>query len=241
MRISLVVVAAAALLATAVTTAAPAAAATGPLNWNGATWCPTYPYPAWNGCNAIQSPTHYSVTFDPAQVTLANDEWTLAMNQAATSSGSVTTQSQTTYPLGSSWAEQINVPCNSSGQIENWPAFWTVSANGISRQADGEIDVFEGLNGRATWTVHYLNAAGKAAQIYGMPAGDWCGTHTYAATWTADEITVTWDGTQVGQVTPAEMGVPMFTDSQVLINDYAAGSYGGPVVGGVSMIVGQPS
>ena len=52
-------------------------------------------------------------------------------------------------------------------------------------------------------------------------------------------MTITWDGVLVGEVTPAQMGVPMFVDNQVLINDYGAGSYGGPVVGGVSMIVGQ--
>lgn len=229
----------AALFATAVVTAAPAAAATGPLNWNGATWCPTYPYPAWNGCNAIQRPSSYSVSFDPARVALDGDAWTLSMNQAATSSGSVTTQNQTAFPLGLTWAEQITVPCDSSGKIENWPAFWTVSANGVSQPADGEIDIFEGLNGRATWSVHYRNAAGQLARIYGTPAGNWCGTHVYAATWTAAMVTITWDGVLVGEVTPAQMGVPMFVDNQVLINDYGAGSYGGPVVGGVSMIVGQ--
>jgi Glycosyl hydrolases family 16 len=239
MRIQLVCLAAAVLLAAGVITATPAAAATGPLNWNGATWCPTYPYPTWNGCNAIQRPSSYTVSLDPAQVTLAGNTWTLAMNQAATSSGSVTTQNQTTFPVGSSWAEQITVPCDSSGKIENWPAFWTVSANGVRQPADGEIDIFEGLSGRATWSVHYRNAAGQMARIYGTPAGNWCGTHVYAATWTAAMITIMWDGVLVGEVTPVQMGVPMFTDNQVLVNDYAAGSYGGPVVGGVSMIVGQ--
>lgn len=238
MRILLAPLAAAALLATAVITAVFAAVATGPLAWNGATWCPSYH--TWNGCNMIQSPAQYNVSFDPAQVTLANNQFTLAMNPAGTSSGAVNTQDNTTYPLGSSWAEMITLPCNSAGQIENWPAFWTDGTVG-TWPGNGEIDILEGERGHATWTVHYVNAQGQPAEIGGTPAGDWCGTHVYAATWTAAAVTVWWDGVQVGQVTAAQMGVPMFTDNQNLINDYGAGSDGGPVVGGVSMIVGQAS
>lgn len=160
---------------------------------------------------------------------------TLAMNDDETYSGAITTQSQETYSLGASWSEQITLPCTDTGQIENWPAFWATAT-----PAPGEIDILEGLHGYATWNVHYVNAQGDAASIQGKPPGNWCGTHTYTATWTSEAVTFTWDGRQVGQVTPAEMGVPMFTSPEQKINDYAQGTYGGPSAGGVAMVVAVP-
>jgi hypothetical protein len=216
---------------------APAAAATGPVAWNGATWCPSYH--TWSGCNTVQNPAQFTSSFDPAQVTADTTGFTLAMNAAGTVSGAVNTQAHTTYPVGSSWSEKITLPCDSQGRVENWPAFWTDGTSG-TWPGNGEIDILEGLGGHATWTVHYVNAAGQHAQSGGTPAGNWCGTHTYSAAWTTTAVTVTWDGAQVGQVTAAQMGVPMFSDNQNLINDYGAGTPGGPVTGGVSMIVAQP-
>lgn len=212
-------------------------AATGPVAWDGAVWCPSYH--TWSGCSTVQSPGQYTVSFDPAQVTAHAAGFTLTMNEAVTSSGAVNTQDHTTYPIGSVFAQTITLPCDSSGRIENWPAFWTDGTSG-TWPGNGEIDILEGQHGHATWTVHYVNAAGQNAQISGTPPGDWCGTHDYAATWTARAITFTWDGSQVGQATAAQMGVPMFTDNQNVIDDYGQGPYGGPSAGGVSMVIGAP-
>jgi hypothetical protein len=228
-RVLAVIAAAAALAAFA----GPARAAAGPFTWDGATWCPSYW--TWNGCTADVLPKGYSTTFDPAQVTAGADV-TLAIDPAAARGAAIDTQGNTTWPIGSSWAQVITLPCDSSGRILNWPAFWTTHSSG-SWPANGEIDIMEGLGGRASATVHYLNAQGVPSAITIYPPGDWCGTHEYAATWTASAVTFTWDGTQAGQVTAAQMGVPMFTDPQYLTDDYGAGKWGGPVQGGVSMTV----
>jgi hypothetical protein len=215
---------------------AASASVTAPFAWGGVTWCPSYH--TYNGCNTVQSPPQYTVSFDPAQVSDSGlpASVNLTMNAAATASGAFNTWGNKTWTPSATWTEAINVPCNSAGKIENWPAFWTVGTVG-SWPADGEIDIFEGLQGNATWTVHYLNAQGWSAAITATVPGNWCGTHTYSATWTTSAITFTWAGRQVGQVTAAQMGVPMFTDPQYAINDYGAGIYGGPTTGGAVMQV----
>src|ERR1700736_1404749 len=91
----------AAVLLPAVLAAAPAAAATGPVTWNGATWCPSYH--TWNGCNTVQNPAQFTSSFAPAQVTADATGFTLTMNAAGTVSGAVNTQTHTTWPIGSSW------------------------------------------------------------------------------------------------------------------------------------------
>lgn len=211
-----------------------AAPVSGPVTWDDATWCPSYH--TWSGCLTVQAPSQYSVSFDPAQVSFDGNGFTLTMNPDATVSGAVNTQENTTYPLGTTFAQEITLPCDDEGRILNWPAFWTDGTSG-HWPASGEIDILEGAHGRATWGIHYVNGLGQPAQQVGAPPGDWCGTHDYAATWTADAVTFIWDGAQVGQVTAKQMEGPMFTDNQNAIDDYAAGWYGGPVTGGAAMVI----
>jgi beta-glucanase (GH16 family) len=134
-------------------------------------------------------------------------------------------------------SEQIDLPCNSSGQVENWPAFWLVTTG--SWPAGGEIDVMEGLKGSAAWHYHYVNSSGKPSAVGGYVSGfKGCGTHTYAVSWTTSAITFYYDGKQAGRVTPTEIGVPIASGPMYVANDYAASStYGGPTVGNVSMEV----
>ena len=204
----------------------------GPFTWDGATWCPAFQ--TWYGCTGAVTPHYYTAEFAPGQVSADGPDLDLSMNAAATESGSAT--SQDTSPIGSVLSEQITLPCNAAGQIENWPAFWADHTVG-AWPLNGEIDIMEGLGGRASASVHYQDAAGAAKVITIYPPGDWCGTHLYSATRDSTAVTFTWDGQQVGQVTTAEMGVPMFTDPLRVINDYGAGKWGGPVAGGVSMII----
>lgn len=209
-----------------------------PFTWQGETWCPTYR--AANGCNNVQqSGSNSSVPFYPAQVTRTGgpDSILLKMNAAATETGAFNTQTYETFSAPATISEQINLPCNVGGQIENWPAFWLVTTG--SWPAGGEVDVMEGLHGYAAWHYHYLNSSGVSSQVGGAVSGfSGCGTHTYQVNWTTSAITFYYDGTQVGQVTSAEIGVPLASGPMYVINDYAASpTYGGPTTGNVNMQV----
>jgi hypothetical protein len=223
------------VLATSVP-AACAWAAAAPLTWQNEVWCPSYH--EYNGCDTEQSPSQYTVPFDPSQVTESGSpaSVSLNMNSTATVSGAFNTYGNETWTPPVTFTEKLSVPCNSAGKIENWPAFWAVGTVG-SWPADGEIDIFEGLSGNATWTYHYVNAHWQDDQVGSTVAGNWCGTHTYSAHWTSSSITINWDGKQVGQVTSSEIGVPVATDPMYVINDYGAGSYGGPTTPSVTMKV----
>jgi Glycosyl hydrolases family 16 len=211
-------------------------AVSAPFTWQGDTWCPTYR--GGNGCdNVQQNGTNSSVPFYPSQVTNTGspNQIMLRMNSAATETGAFDTQTYETWRAPTTLSEQINLPCNSAGQIDNWPAFWLVTAG--SWPAGGEIDVMEGLHGSAAWHYHYLNSSGVDSSVGGAVSGfRGCGTHTYGVNWTTSAITFYYDGIQVGRVTAAEIGVPLASGPMYVVNDYAASStYGGPTTGNVGM------
>ena len=97
------------------------------------------------------------------------DSILLKMNAAATETGAFNTQTYETFSAPATISEQINLPCNVCGQIENWPAFWLVTTG--SWPAGGEIDVMEGLHGYAAWHYHYLNSSGASSQVGGAVSG----------------------------------------------------------------------
>jgi len=68
-----------------------------PFSYGGVTWCQSYH--AYNGCNNVQSPSQYTVSFDPAQDSLNGSAVWLAMNSAATRSGAVNTWGNQTWRL----------------------------------------------------------------------------------------------------------------------------------------------
>jgi hypothetical protein len=230
--------AAPAVAVTPVAQAFPASAsgtpASAPFSWQNQQWCPSYH--SYNGCDSIQNPSQYSVSFSPAQVSESSRSGVqLTMNRSATSSGAINTWGKETFNSPATFAATITLQCNSHGQILNWPAFWTVGTVG-SWPADGEIDILEGQGGHATWSYHYVDASGNNAVQTGTPSGNWCGTHAYSASWQGSSITFTWDGRQVGQVTSNEIGVPIVSDQMYVIFDYGASpTYGGPTAAGASM------
>jgi hypothetical protein len=236
-----VALSAAAAVGVMVGSALPASADTvvgAPFTWSGKTWCPTFR--AGNGCdNVQQSGSQSDVPFYPSQVSESDDQSTISlnMNSDATESGAFNTQTYETFSAPATISEQLTLPCDANGNIENWPAFWLVTTG--TWPQGGEIDIAEGLHGQVAWHYHYLNAAGVNSQWGAYPTGfSGCGTHTYEVIWNSSALTFIYDGVQVGQVTSAQIGVPIATGPMYLINDYAASSlYGGPTTGGVSMQV----
>jgi Glycosyl hydrolases family 16 len=232
-------VAAAAVLTASVMTA-PALADTAvpaPFSWQGLTWCPTYR--GGNGCDNVQSDRNSSSAFYPSQVTMGSGQIRLNMNASATQTGAFNTQTHESWSAPAILSETITLPCDSSGQIENWPAFWLVTPG--AWPAGGEIDVVEGLHGAAAWHYHYLNASGQSSSAGGAVSGfSGCGTHTYDVSWMSSALTFYYDGVQVGQVTPAQIGVPIATGPMYVINDYMSSStIGGPTTGGTTMQIGS--
>ncbi len=82
----------------------------------------------------------------------------------------------------------------------NWPAFWL---NGTNWRTDGEIDVFECLNGNdGAW--HYHHGTGKKYSNGGYPRA-WrddmpgsSGWHTFGVDWAPGSATFYYDGKKVG-------------------------------------------
>jgi beta-glucanase (GH16 family) len=91
-----------------------------------------------------------------------------------------------------------------SGSIQNWPAFWTDGTG--AHPKTGEMDVVEGLAGRACYHFHYSGGEPGGCASGANPAG-W---HTYAADWRAGVVTYFYDGVQVGRITQGITGSPMF-------------------------------
>lgn len=113
----------------------------------------------------------------------------------------------------------------SGTQIADWPAFWT---NGQNWPTDGEMDIFEGLSGRACY--HFHSDAGGPGRC---ASGDFTGWHTYGAEWTSDAVTFYYDGKQVGQITSGITSKPMF----LILNYGISEEHGGPLVTPADMMV----
>lgn len=199
--------------------AMPAGAITGPFTWSGHTWCPTG-YPGTLAyCNAVQSPGHTISVVTPWQTGVSGKTLELhAVKKPYTLNGTtypwqhgmVTSEPNETYRPG--WVgARIYLPCDASGLIENWPAFWGSSAT-RPWPSGGEIDVLEGLRGYAAWHYHYLGSDGKPAQIGGRVPGDWCGWHKYTVYRGGDYLTFRYDGKEVGHITSADIGQPVSQD-----------------------------
>lgn len=98
--------------------------------------------------------------------------------------------------------------------IANWPTLWL---DGQQWPQDGEINVLEGLGGRASACYHYGTAAdwhdGNGVEL---PGADWAaGWHTYAARWEPGRITFYYDGKLVWSTTEGVVHTPMY----VIIDD----------------------
>ncbi len=195
--------------------------------------------PNWFGTQdaAVTKPvnTQEQGCYDPAQVSVALGVLRLSAvkrscraNNGITypyASGIVTTKDHFTFRYGYMEARLWTPP--GSGPIQNWPAFW---ANGTGQHPlTGEIDVVEGLAGRACWHFHYKS---------GEPGGcvnksNVAGWHTYAAEWRQGVVTYFYDGEQVGRVTQGVTSTPMY----VVLNLGVSSTVSGPVTLPAEMLV----
>jgi beta-glucanase (GH16 family) len=147
---------------------------------------------------------------DPAQVSVANGALNLtAVAKEETcggvtepyASGLVKTHGLFSFTYGYMEA-RIWLP--GSGSIADWPAFWAV---GQKPRTGGEIDVVEGLGGRAVAVFH--NSAGSHGRLSGVGTftGGW---HTFAANWEPGSITYYYNGIKIGSVTSGVTSAPMY-------------------------------
>ena len=121
--------------------------------------------------------------FDPANVTVSGGALNLSLIRQPHSCGGrvrpysggmVNTDGKFQFTYGLLQA-RIWLP-GRGGQISNWPAFWT---DGQNWPRDGEIDVLEGLGGKACW--HFINRAAVRGNCVAGTFYD--GWHTFGADW----------------------------------------------------------
>jgi hypothetical protein len=147
-------------------------------------------------------------------------------------SGMVNTYGKYSFKYGAAEA-QIYCPAAIPGVLANWPAFWLdtidVWPNG------GEIDIFEGLDGRAYFYIHYSPTNdGNDSPLGQAVAGSFTGWHIYGMKWTPGAVAYYYDGLPVGTL-HYDTGAAL-TDMMVILN-YAVGGWGGPCVIPATMFV----
>jgi beta-glucanase (GH16 family) len=170
--------------------------------------------------------------YDPAQVTLAAGSLDLTLihkpetcggRTRPYASGMVNTRGKFFFSYGF-LAARIWLP--GGGRIVNWPAFWAVGQNWPT---DGEIDVLEGLKGKACW--HFINQAQVRGNCTrGQFAGGW---HTYGADWEPGSITYYYDGHAMGRIRSGITSAPMY----IILNNATEPRIGGHVQAPATMRV----
>jgi hypothetical protein len=89
---------------------------------------------------------------------------------------------------GGDWEAHIKLPCNSSSQVEGWPAFW------ITSDGHGEIDAMERYSYLGAHIHHYVNGNEQSEDSPAI-SRNWCGWHYYGVSWDSNTHTVKfyWD------------------------------------------------
>jgi hypothetical protein len=233
-------------------------AAAAPFTWGSPaseSWCPTFH--GYQGCDNTQSPSEFTTSFSPSQVSVSPGGLGLAMNAALSTSGAVNT-SGTPGPLEVftppyTISTEIFLPC-SSGKIDNWPAAWLAEQGSGSQYS--EIDLAEGEKGSLYGTIWY-GSPSSPQRVYAKYAsgGNFpCGSsgvgevntftvHTYANSKGYLETDLSVNGTEVVGASYAcsapctSIGATLPANPLFMVYDYAGGSESGPAVGSTTMRV----
>jgi len=148
--------------------------------------------------------------YDPANVTVSGGALNLSLTRQPHScggrvrpysSGMINTDGKFQFTYGFMQA-RIRIP-GRGGQIINWPAFW---ADGQNWPTTGEIDLLEGLGGKACW--HFINPA--AVRGHCVAGTFYNGWHTFGADWEPRSITYYYDGHVVGRISSGVTHAPMY-------------------------------
>ncbi|NUK24625.1 glycoside hydrolase family 16 protein [Streptomyces lunaelactis] len=185
--------------------------------------------PNWLGCpTCITKPVNAAElgAYAPSQVRVRGGSLHLKAERRQTTasdgktyayrSGLVESDGKAEFTYGA-FEARIYTPASGT-QIANWPAFWT---NGQSWPEDGEMDVMEGLSGRACY--HFHSPSGGPG---GCAPGDFTGWHTYGAEWNPGSVMYYYDGKQVGRITTGITSSPMY----LILNYGISTEHGGPLV-----------
>jgi hypothetical protein len=168
--------------------------------------------------------------FDPAQVSVNGGYLVLSAvarscraNNGTTynyASGIVNSHNHFTFAYG---YLEARVWLDGASTIKNWPAFW---ADGTGTwPTTGEIDVFEGLGGTASWHYHW-GSSSKPLQVGAHPPmSTQTGWHTYGADWEPGVINFYYDGLYVGQATTGIVSNSMY----IILNYGLSSSISGPI------------
>jgi len=189
----------------------------------------------WLGApGAITKPINSAeqAAYDPAEVSVSGGYLHLGTDYKTVNVGGKTydmvggiVQSNDHFQQAYGYFEaRIYLP-GTGGNINNWPAFWL---DGQSWPADGELDVMEGLSGKAGW--HFHSPAGGPGAT--SPA-DFTGWHTYGALWEPGSVTYYYDGVEVGKIASGITSSPMY----LILNNGISDSIGGPTHVGSDMLV----
>jgi beta-glucanase (GH16 family) len=175
----------------------------------------------WPGGNGITHPpnSYETAAMDPARVSYTPSglaitpeakPWTGAGKTWPYRSGDVSGYEHQGWKAPLMVQARLFVPCTPAGLIQDWPSFWMVG-NPYQWPRSGEIDIMEGLSGKAYTHVHYIDSAGKY-QGPGKLAGNgrWCGWHTYTLTWHGSTIDIEYDSTYVAHYTGFNATAPEF-------------------------------
>ncbi|MGO9956541.1 MAG: family 16 glycosylhydrolase, partial [Solirubrobacteraceae bacterium] len=159
-----------------------------------------------DGANTLEqdcySPSEVSVSGGALTLSAIADSQTCGGVTQPYTSGMITTDGKFQFTYGA-FEARVWTP-GSGSTIADWPAFW---ADGQNWPTDGEVDVLEGMQGKACYHFIYPgNNPGGCTTVAGAAAG-W---HTYAADWEPGSITYYYDGTRVWQQSTGVTSSPMY-------------------------------